>query len=166
MVLRKHQPMSSTPLSTVVKPLMSQKVQKTAQSPTFAPSSSMVFRQPSATSGQSHSPEAIPNQWSSIEDLAHGLDAHKGDLNGQNLAIELNYANHRRLTSSDSAFASTQQSFNPIELETLAEEVYHHLRQQLEQTLETLAEEVYHHLRQRLEIDRERHGFHSGRLPW
>ncbi|MBW4448464.1 MAG: hypothetical protein KME38_16755 [Spirirestis rafaelensis WJT71-NPBG6] len=32
--------------------------------------------------------------------------------------------------------------------------------------LETLAREVYHRLRQRLEIERERHGIYLGRLPW
>lgn len=174
MLLHKHHPMSSTPLPRVVKPLMSQKVQKVAQSPALAPlaqqqtrykASSMVFRQPSATLGKSHSPEAIPDQWSSIEDLlpdrlrgssqiAHVLDSHKGGLNIQNLATKLNNSNHRQLTSSHSrsssqalnAMASAQQ-LNPIELETLAQEVYHHLRQ-------------------RLELDRERHGFYSGRLPW
>ncbi|MBE9001269.1 hypothetical protein IQ274_24380 [Nostoc sp. LEGE 12447] len=32
--------------------------------------------------------------------------------------------------------------------------------------LEALAREVYHRLRQRIEIERERHGGYSGRLPW
>ena len=32
--------------------------------------------------------------------------------------------------------------------------------------LETLAREIYHRLRQRLEIERERHGIYLGRLPW
>jgi hypothetical protein len=32
--------------------------------------------------------------------------------------------------------------------------------------LETLAREIYHRLRQRLELERERHGSYSGRLPW
>ncbi|MDF5722960.1 MAG: hypothetical protein PUP91_21305, partial [Rhizonema sp. PD37] len=32
--------------------------------------------------------------------------------------------------------------------------------------LETLAREIYHRLRQRLELERERHGRYSGRLPW
>jgi len=32
--------------------------------------------------------------------------------------------------------------------------------------METLAREIYHRLRQRLEIERERHGIYSGRLPW
>lgn len=175
MVLRKHHPMSNTPLPRVVKPLMSQEVQKVAQSPALAPlaqqqtrykASSMVFRQPSATAGKSYSPEAIPNQWDSIEDLlpdhpsgssqmAHGLDSHKGDLDIQDLAIKLNISNHRQLKSSHpqpssqalNASSASAQQLNPIELETLAQEVYHHLRQ-------------------RLELDRERHGFHSGRLPW
>ena len=157
---RDHHPMSSTPLPSVVKPLMSQKVQKTAQSPTLAPleqkTPSMVFRQPSSTQGKvSNSSEAIPNQWSSIEDLlpdrlsgssqmAHALDSNKSSLN-QNLATEPNNSHHQRLASSHSQPSS--QALNPIELEILAEEIYHQLRQ-------------------RLEIDRERHGFSSGRLPW
>ncbi|MEH1828098.1 MAG: hypothetical protein V7L22_22655 [Nostoc sp.] len=32
--------------------------------------------------------------------------------------------------------------------------------------LEALAREIYHRLRQRIEIERERHGGYSGRLPW
>ncbi|WP_392478232.1 hypothetical protein [Nostoc sp. C110] len=32
--------------------------------------------------------------------------------------------------------------------------------------LEALAREIYHKLRQRIEIERERHGGYSGRLPW
>jgi hypothetical protein len=32
--------------------------------------------------------------------------------------------------------------------------------------LEALAREIYNRLRQRIEIERERHGGHSGRLPW
>jgi len=32
--------------------------------------------------------------------------------------------------------------------------------------LERLAREIYHRLRQRLELERERHGISSGRLPW
>lgn len=32
--------------------------------------------------------------------------------------------------------------------------------------LEMLAREIYQRLRQRLELERERHGFYSGRLPW
>ncbi|MEH2278811.1 MAG: hypothetical protein V7K40_29495, partial [Nostoc sp.] len=32
--------------------------------------------------------------------------------------------------------------------------------------LEALAREIYHRLRQRIEIERERHGRYSGRLPW
>ena len=32
--------------------------------------------------------------------------------------------------------------------------------------LEILAREIYHRLRQRLEIERERHGSYSGNLPW
>lgn len=173
---RVHYPIASTPLPRVVKPLMSQEVQKNAQSPTSAPlaqqqtryeASSMVFRQPSPTQGKlSSSPETIPNQWSSIEDFllaspsdssqtAHVLGSNKGDLNIQNLAIKLNIPNRQQLTSShpqpssqesNASFASTQQ-LNPTELETLAQEVYHRLRQ-------------------RLELDRERHGFSSGRLPW
>lgn len=36
-----------------------------------------------------------------------------------------------------------------------------------EQSFEILAREIYHVLRQRLEVERERHGgYHSGRLPW
>ena len=171
---RARHPISSAPLPRATKPLMSQKVQKIAQSPiptllgqqqTRYKDLSMVFRQPSSTQGKlSSSSGAIPNQWSSIEDLlpdrlsdsnqiAHVSNSNKGGLNIQNLATGLNNSNHRQLRSS-------QPSSHALKASSAS-------AQQLKPTeLETLAQEVYHRLRQRLELDRERHGFHSGHLPW
>lgn len=173
---RAHHPISSAPLPRATKPLMSQKVQKIPQSPiptllaqqeTRYKDLSMVFRQPSSTQGKlSSSSGAIPNQWSSIEDLlpdrlsdssqiAHVSNSNKGGLNIQNLATGLNNSNHRQLRSSQPQPSS--QALNASSASA----------QQLKPTeLETLAQEVYHRLRQRLELDRERHGFQSSRLPW
>ena len=125
---RTDHPISSTPLPRTTKPLMSQKVQKTAQSPIptllAQQQTPMFFRQSGSTQGKlSGSSGAIPNQWSSIEDLlsnrpndssqtGHVSISNKDSLDMQISATGLDNSNHRKLNASS---ASAQQ-LNSTEL--------------------------------------------------
>ena len=156
---RAHHPISSTPLPRTTKPLTSQKVQKTAQAPIptllAQQQTPMVFRQSSSTYKPSSSPGAIPNQWSSMEDLLlNRLSTDSGQI------ADVSIPSNASLNVQNSATSQPQPSSQTLNASSAS------AQQPNPTELETLAQEVYRCLRQRLEVDRERHGFHSGRLPW
>jgi hypothetical protein len=134
------------------------------------------------------SEENIPTEWSSIEELISGNSSSSGEeftssiLNPESI----NFGNWENLISFDAdrnysspegaeeqEYASTAldledsdeeaietSSFSEVSIENINED------ERDEPDLEYLAQEIYSMLQQRLAIERERRGYHSGRLPW
>ncbi|MBD2308736.1 hypothetical protein H6G17_25025 [Chroococcidiopsis sp. FACHB-1243] len=125
---------------------------------------------------------SIPEQWSSVEDLLLS-----------NFAVDNSYAStSKKIHHQSSATVSTPETTHQRTVKsfvqpkgfdkggevsadpsTPAKAVTHTIEMPTPSAtkadpnvLEMLAREIYQRLRQRLELERERHGFYSGRLPW
>jgi hypothetical protein len=123
----------------------------TAKSVDSAPSQ-QIFSQSQPTVAP-----ATPSQWSSVEDL---------------LQTSLEPSNFD-LVPTVSFTRGVGEKFLPETIQptqTVTETITRHNNSEAaendEADLEILAREVYHRLRQKLAIERERYGLYSGRLPW
>jgi hypothetical protein len=124
------------------------------------------------------SEENIPTEWSSIEELISGNSSSSGEeLTSSILNPEsINFGNWENLISFDadrkysSSEGAEKQEYasTALDLEDSDEEAIENINEDErdEPDLEYLAQEIYSMLQQRLAIERERRGYHSGRLPW
>ncbi|MCW5317871.1 hypothetical protein GTQ43_30090 [Nostoc sp. KVJ3] len=145
----------------------------------------MIFRKANPTTNTSSQWSNTPSQWSSVEDLLNGnneeltsFNFNDGESNRQN--YEFTYVSESpqifaKHFPSARGFADGGEVIPPDisrEIEPVTETIQSALSSSSEDDnddtadLEALAREIYHRLRQRIEIERERHGGHSGRLPW
>jgi hypothetical protein len=117
-----------------------------------------------------------PDEWNSIEDLMNGMN-NFGDSqsspNGNSGAIQPMESPSSMNTSlpPSTIYAKTIPATDiSTQLESVSTTIEAPTTNDRENDdageLEILAREVYHRLRQRLEIERERHGSYSGNLPW
>jgi hypothetical protein len=110
-------------------------------------------------------PEAhAPNQWSSIEDLLSGNDESSDaftPLSSSSVGFHQpkGFAAGGEVTAPDISKAAQPITVNIKSPDSPPVDADSH-------DLEVLAREIYHRLRQRLELERERHGMYSGRLSW
>ncbi|MBD0385862.1 MAG: hypothetical protein ICV54_04820 [Nostoc sp. C3-bin3] len=138
----------------------------------------MIFRKPNPSTNS-------PSQWSSVEDL---LNANNDEFTSFNFNdVKSNNQNQKfsHVSQSPQVFAKHLPSPRGFanggevtppdisrEIEPVTETIESGSSSPEEgdkddtADLEALAREIYNRLRQRIEIERERHGGHSGRLPW
>jgi hypothetical protein len=143
--------------------------------------SPLVFRKTAPTS--SAPPDSIPDRWDSVEELLFGDTASDNTYTSDSMAVPRSYSNRNASPSNPGTSETIVSSVQPQgfakggevapDTFTPARAIAHTIEAPaLSQSkgnsndLEMLAREVYHRLRQRLELERERHGFYSGRLPW
>ncbi len=142
----------------------------------------LIFRKPAPTS--SASPNSIPARWDSVEDLLFGGTASDNSYTSDSMAVPTSYFNRNATPSNPGTSEMIVSSVQPqgfakggeVAPDTFTPEkaIAHTIEAPASccqnkadsNDLEMLAREVYHRLRQRLELERERHGFYSGRLPW
>ncbi|MEH2041878.1 MAG: hypothetical protein V7L12_00895, partial [Nostoc sp.] len=147
----------------------------------------LIFRKanPNTTTNTPSQSSNTPSQWSSVEDLLNGNNDEFTSFNFN--GVESNSQNYEfsHVSESPQIFAkhlpaprgfADDRKVTPPDISRDIEPV----TQKIENTyssskgdakddtadLEALAREIYSRLRQRIEIERERHGGHSGRLPW
>jgi hypothetical protein len=142
----------------------------------------LIFRKPAPTPSP---PDSIPDRWDSVEDLLFGGTASDNTYTSANtnMAVPSSYSNRNALPSTTANSETIISSVQPqgfakggevaSDTFTPAQAIAHTIeapassqKKGNSNDLEMLAREVYHRLRQRLELERERHGFYSGRLPW
>ncbi|MEH1940172.1 MAG: hypothetical protein V7L01_08155 [Nostoc sp.] len=171
--------------SPQLNPLQNETIYVGEPSPQYS-SPPLIFRKanPNTTNTPSQSSNT-PSQWSSVEDLLNGNNDEFTSFNFND--VESNSQNYEfsHVSESPQIFAkhlpaprgfAEDRKVTPTDISRDIEPV----TQKIENTylsskldakddtadLEALAREIYSRLRQRIEIERERHGGHSGRLPW
>ncbi|MCC5652697.1 hypothetical protein LC609_23385 [Nostoc sp. XA013] len=145
----------------------------------------MIFRKPNPSTNSPSQWSNTPSQWSSVEDL---LNANNDEFTSFNFNdVKSNNQNQKFSNVSQSPQVFTKHLPSPrgfanggevtppdisTEIEPVTETIKNGSSSPEEgdkddtADLEALAREIYNRLRQRIEIERERHGGHSGRLPW
>ncbi|OWY65998.1 hypothetical protein B7486_38985 [cyanobacterium TDX16] len=171
--------------ASALNPLQSDRWETPQNSPylpkTHYTATELIFRKPNNYNSSAPT-TAIPDRWSSVEDLLLS-----------NVATDNSYAStSKKIHHQDSATVSTPETSRQMTVKsfvqpkgfdkggevsadsfTPAAAVTHTIEMPAASAtkanpnvLEMLAREIYQRLRQRLELERERHGFYSGRLPW
>ncbi len=149
---------------------------------TYYAATGLIFRKPAPTPSP---PDSIPDRWDSVEDLLFGGTASDNTYTSANtnMAVPSSYSNNNALPSNSGNSETKVSSVQPqgfakggevaSDTFTPAQAIAHTIeapassqKKSNSNDLEMLAREVYQRLRQRLELERERHGFYSGRLPW
>ncbi|WP_298905861.1 hypothetical protein [uncultured Nostoc sp.] len=146
----------------------------------------LIFRKANfnTTTNTASQSSNTPSQWSSVEDLLNGNNDEFTNFNFN--SVESNGQNYEfsDVSESPQVFAKrlpaprgfaedgkvtpdTSRDIEPV-TETIKNTYSSSKGDAKDDTddLEALAREIYSRLRQRIEIERERHGGHSGRLPW
>ncbi|MEH2011356.1 hypothetical protein, partial [Nostoc sp.] len=146
----------------------------------------LIFRKANfnTTTNTASQSSNTPSQWSSVEDLLNGNNDEFTNFNFN--GVESNGQNYEfsDVSESPQVFAKrlpaprgfaedgkvtpdTSRDIEPV-TETIKNTYSSSKGDAKDDTddLEALAREIYSRLRQRIEIERERHGGHSGRLPW
>ena len=141
----------------------------------------LIFRKPAPNAFAP--PDLIPDHWDSVEDLLFGGTASDNTYTPSSMAVPSSYSNNNPLPSAPVTSETKVSSVQPqgfakggevaSDTFTPAQAIAHTIeapgssqKKANSNDLEMLAREIYHRLRQRLELERERHGFYSGRLPW
>ncbi len=145
----------------------------------------LIFRKANPSTNTSSQWSNTPSQWSSVEDLLNGNNDEFPSFNFSDVeSNSQNYESSHVLESpqvfakhlpSPRGFADGGEVTLPDisrEIEPITETIESVSSSSQEDDkddtadLEALAREIYNRLRQRIEIERERHGGHSGRIPW
>ena len=141
----------------------------------------LIFRKPAPNAFAPA--DLIPDHWDSVEDLLFGGTASDNTSTPSSMAVPSSYSNNNPLPSAPVTSETKVSSVQPqgfakggevaSDTFTPAQAIAHTIeapgssqKKANSNDLEMLAREIYHRLRQRLELERERHGFYSGRLPW
>ncbi|MEH2405293.1 hypothetical protein, partial [Nostoc sp.] len=147
----------------------------------------LIFRKanPNTTTNTASQSSNTPSQWSSVEDLLNGNNAEFTNFNFNGVESNSQKYEFSDVSESPQVFAKrlpaprgfaedgkvtppdTSRDIEPV-TETIKNTYLSSKGDAKDDTddLEALAREIYSRLRQRIEIERERHGGHSGRLPW
>ncbi|WP_375470932.1 hypothetical protein [uncultured Nostoc sp.] len=145
----------------------------------------LIFRKANPSTNTSSQWSNTPSQWSSVEDLLNGNNDEFPSFNFSD--VESNSQNYESSQVSESPQVFAKHLPSPRGFADGGEVTLPDISRKIEPITETiesvssssqeddkddmadleaLAREIYNRLRQRIEIERERHGGHSGRLPW
>jgi len=146
---------SLSTLSSVQSNPLENKTTELNERSTHYSSTPLIFRKQTTTTDS-------PSQWSSIENLLSGSRS-AASTKPKSSRGSTNYLPQPR------GFATGGEVTAPNTSTPITETIKRPSSEPQEadpSDLELLAREIYHRLRQRLELERERHGIYSGRLPW
>ncbi|AVH73340.1 hypothetical protein NLP_4980 [Nostoc sp. 'Lobaria pulmonaria (5183) cyanobiont'] len=170
--------------SPQLNPLQNETIHVDEPSPQYS-SPPLIFRKANPSTNTSSQWSNTPSQWSSVEDLLNGNNDEFTSFNFSD--VESNSQNYESSHVSESPQVFAKHLLSPRgfadggevtlpdisrEIEPITETIESVSSSSQEDDkddtadLEALAREIYNRLRQRIEIERERHGGHSGRLPW
>ncbi|MCC5645338.1 hypothetical protein LC607_20795 [Nostoc sp. CHAB 5824] len=145
----------------------------------------LIFRKANPATNRPYQGSNTPSQWSSVEDLLNGNNDELTSFNFSGVESNSQNSEFSYVSESPQVFAKhlpTLRGFangKEVTLPDISRDI-EPVTEMIENTyssskeddkddtadLEALAREIYSRLRQRIEIERERHGGHSGRLPW
>jgi hypothetical protein len=165
-------PLSTESPAPAIASSVSESVVPITPTPTDYSASPLIFRKSNSLPMLS---DAVPDQWLSVQDLLFGdsesqppTPYHAASLS--NSITEIPYSSARVqgfVNGGEVQRPDTVTPTQPVTETITAPSGSSGSKDNAKDTeLEVLAREVYHRLRERLELDRERHGYYSGRLPW
>ncbi|MEH2166171.1 MAG: hypothetical protein V7K41_05755, partial [Nostoc sp.] len=170
--------------SPQLNPLQNETIHVDEPSPQYS-SPPLIFRKANPSTNTSSQWSNTPSQWSSVEDLLNGNNDEFPSFNFSD--VESNSQNYESSHVSESPQVFAKHLLSPRGFADGGEVTLPDISRKIEPITETiesvspssqeddkddtadleaLAREIYNRLRQRIEIERERHGGHSGRLPW